>query len=163
MLIWKAPICVSQICEAPSWRAQTLPTRICGVRIWARVALTDANLDSASLNEANLEQADLVGALSENATIEKANLRRAKLVGANLSGALMRGTNLREAVLAEASLEEVNLLSCDLTHVYLADAWLERTRCSKEQFGSAIGEEVAGDILRAQRKDIWPWKGTSKD
>ena len=115
------------------------------------VALTHANLDSASLNEANLEQADLVGACLKNATIEKANLRRAKLVGANLSGALMRGANLREAVLAEARLEEVNLLSCDLTHVYLADAWLERTRCSKEQFGSAIGEEVTGDFEGAEK------------
>jgi uncharacterized protein YjbI with pentapeptide repeats len=115
------------------------------------VALTNANLEAAVLNEANLEQADLVGACLKNATIEKANLRGAKLVGANLSGAHMKGADLRDAVLAEARLEQVDLLSCDLTHVYLADSWLERTRCSKEQFGNAIGEEVAGDFKGAEK------------
>lgn len=113
--------------------------------------LTNANLDGALLNDANLERADLAGVSLKNATAKNANLRGARLVGANLSGAHMKGASLQEAVLAEAKLQEVDLLSCDLTHAFLADAWLERTRCSQEQFGAAIGEELARDFKGAEK------------
>ena len=74
--------------------------------------LREANLVGANLREANLVGADLVGA----------DLREANLVGANLVGANLEGADLFEANLVGANLKEANLRGADLEGAELFNA-----------------------------------------
>jgi uncharacterized protein YjbI with pentapeptide repeats len=146
-----------------------------------RAGLRFARLDGAALDGADLHRADLWGASLENASLAKADLRaavlrEARLGRADLSGALLRGADLGQAdcqranltgadlrranvpdlrlpaaVLRDARLDELDLAGCDLAHAHLGGASLAGTRLRAEQFGGAIGEEVAGDFGEARK------------
>lgn len=111
--------------------------------------LRDANLECAVLTETHLQRADLSGTNLRGAILEKADLSRARLDEAEMGEARMKGANLMGAVLAGTAVQGVDLSTCDLTHICLADARLDRTRCSWEQFGGAIGEELNKDFFFA--------------
>ena len=71
---------------------------------------------------ANLEGANLKGAILERAILRGANLRVANLRGAYLEGANLRGANLRGANLRGAYLEGANLRGANLKGAYLEGA-----------------------------------------
>ena len=71
----------------------------------ARVNLTDARLDGASLVGANLYGASLVGANLDGASLVGANLTDARLDGAKLDGARLVGAKLDGAKLVGANLD----------------------------------------------------------
>ena len=78
------------------------------------------------LYRANLEGANLAGAILEEANLERANLEGAFLKRANLEGANLRGAYLEEAFLERANLEGANLLGA-----YLEEAFLERANLKR--------------------------------
>ena len=87
--------------------------------------LEEANLEGANLRGANLEDANLRGANLEGAYLEDANLRGAYLEDANLRGAYLRGANLEGANLRGANLEDANLRGANLRGANLRSAYLE--------------------------------------
>ena len=90
----------------------------------ARVNLTDAKLDGASLVGANLTDARLDGANLTDANLDGANLTDAKLVGASLVGANLDGASLVGAKLVGANLVGANLTDARLDGANLTDAKL---------------------------------------
>jgi uncharacterized protein YjbI with pentapeptide repeats len=126
-----------------------------------RAILYDAELQRASLEEAKLQEANLGVANLQEANLGSANLQGAILYGANLQSASLRYTNLQEANLRDADLKRANLRSADLREVDLLDvislqgiklyrAKLDHTLLKREQLGSAIGEEQAGEYRQAR-------------
>ncbi len=77
--------------------------------------LRDANLIGADLSDADLRSANLSGAKLSGADLRDGDLRGADLSGANLSGADLRGANLRDADLSGANLRADNLSGADLS------------------------------------------------
>lgn len=126
-----------------------------GADLWGakfgRAEARSATFENAILREASLDGADLVGADFRGAQLQNANLAGAQLRGVNLRGADLSRAQLDGADLSEAELVQANLLTCQLRHVSLAGAWMERTRLRVEQFGGAIGEEVAGQWAAARQ------------
>ena len=78
--------------------------------------LWGSNLESAKLREVNLEGANLAGASLEEADLESANVKSADL----------RGASLRAADLERSNLEEANLGGVDLTGADLQYSSLKR-------------------------------------
>lgn len=83
----------------------------------AIIRLTDANLQNAQLDLADLKQTNLAGV-----DLRKANLYRARLIEANLRYAKLAQANLQGAFLNEADLTNADLTDADLTNAYLIDA-----------------------------------------
>jgi uncharacterized protein YjbI with pentapeptide repeats len=106
--------------------------------------LTRADLRGATLKETDLRGADLTQVQLQGALLEQANLSRACLRGADFRGAILGTANLEGAVLADTRLQGADLSLCNLAGVHLAGARLERTRLQQEQFGPALGDELAG-------------------
>ncbi|WP_154655834.1 pentapeptide repeat-containing protein [Fortiea contorta] len=79
--------------------------------------MTDVILCGASLEKANLYQANLAGV-----DLTGANLRGAILTAANLQGANLKGANLEQAILSAANLENANLTGANFhrANLYLA-------------------------------------------
>lgn len=104
----------------------------------------------------------LTGANLRDAHFRMADLRNACLEGADLRHADMAGAFLQEATLETADLRHANLSGAVLSHTVLWSntASLEGARlygarilfspCSSEQFGKGVGEELAGEWLRAR-------------
>ena len=84
--------------------------------------LTKANLISADLSGANLTKANLSGA-----KLNGANLNRANLTKANLSGTKLHGANLTKASLSGADLTYANLSRAILIEAFLKHATLVET------------------------------------
>lgn len=120
-----------------------------GVRA-AGAEADDASFKGARCDEADFTGADLSGADFTGASLKKAKLTTAKLGGAKFDGAVMDGAHLDGADLSNASLPRLNLQTCSLKHARLAGAWLDNTRLRAEQFGGAVGEEVAGEYHAAR-------------
>ncbi len=89
-------------------------------------SLEEANLVDADLRGARLEGASLPGASLEGAILLSANLQGAILLSANLRGANLQGANLEHADLEGASLEHADLRGANLEHAYLLGARLRR-------------------------------------
>lgn len=91
--------------------------------------LRNANLSGASLNRANLSGADLsdVDGL-RGADLSNAHLRSANLIGANLSCAVCIAADLSNANLHHADLSLANLSRADLRNVNFIDADLSDVR-----------------------------------
>jgi uncharacterized protein YjbI with pentapeptide repeats len=122
-----------------------------------------ANLQEANLYSTNLQGASLYGANLQGATLEFANLQGATLAFANLQGANLILANLQGAMLVEADLQKTNLWGADLREV---DLWyvkpgglreiklyrakLDHTALKREDLGSAIGDEQAGEYRGAR-------------
>jgi uncharacterized protein YjbI with pentapeptide repeats len=81
--------------------------------------LRDANLLGANLDNANLTGADVT------ADLNLASLRNANLTKADMPGATLQYTNLENATLAEAELNLANLRGAILTHAILEKAELQ--------------------------------------
>lgn len=105
----------------------------------------DARLDEANLSETNLTHSDFSGASLKRAKLVGSRLRAANFLGAKLDGADLSGADL-----SGTNLVRLDLSTCKLRHVRLAGAWLSETRLRIEQFGGALGEEIAGDYAAAE-------------
>ena len=79
----------------------------------------EANLERASLRQANLSGADF-----RNGQLRGANLRDADLSGANFGEADLRGADLGAANLGKANLQETDLSFANLTAANLREAYL---------------------------------------
>ena len=101
--------------------------------------LRDADLMGANLSNCDLDGADLMGA----------NLSGADLMGANLSGARLVGTNLGGADLVGARLWGANLVSTRLWGANLRDAHLVGARLVGANLGGArlVGANLGGARL----------------
>ena len=96
------------------------------------LSLRDADLRDADLMGANLSRSDLDGA-----DLMGANLSGADLMGANLSGARLVGTNLGGVDLADARLWGANLVSTRLWGANLRDAHLVGAKLLGANLGGA--------------------------
>ena len=96
------------------------------------LSLRDADLRDADLMGANLSRSDLDGA-----DLMGANLSGSDLMGANLSGARLVGTNLGGVDLADARLWGANLVSTRLWGANLRDAHLVGAKLLGANLGGA--------------------------
>ena len=96
------------------------------------LSLRDADLRDADLMGANLSRSDLDGV-----DLMGANLSGADLMGANLSGARLVGTNLGGVDLADARLWGANLVSTRLWGANLRDAHLVGAKLLGANLGGA--------------------------
>jgi len=85
-----------------------------------------ANNQYAQLNRANLQGASLIEAQLKGAHLNGANLQGAHLTLANLTGANLTGADLTGAHLEEAHLTSANLQGANLTGAYLEGADLQK-------------------------------------
>lgn len=118
-----------------------------------RARLEVADLQRVDLSEANLQEARLALADLREAGLEFARLQGASLRHVSLRGAYLRGANLQGADLQGADLREVDLLDIEtggLLGIKLYRAKLDHTLLKREQLGSAIGEEQAGEYRQAR-------------
>ena len=99
--------------------------------------LAGAILEEANLERANLEGANLRGAYLEEAFLERANLKRAFLVGANLKRAFLVGANLERANLKGANLAGAFLQWADIERANLVGANLEGANLEGANLGWA--------------------------
>lgn len=116
-----------------------------------KAEITEANLQEAVLTEAKLSGADLTHSDLKNARLGRADFESAILKGADLQGASLEGANLRGAVLKNAKLHGLVLSGSDIRHVFISGAWLDKCQLEQEQFGGAIGEEIAGEYEDARK------------
>ncbi len=99
--------------------------------------LTQAYLNEAHLEGANLKEAHLEEAYLNEAHLEGANLKRAHLEGAYLNKAHLEGANLKEAHLERAHLEGANLKEAHLERAHLEGAHLWMAHLEKVNFNRA--------------------------
>ena len=92
--------------------------------------LCEAQLQGAILSGAHLEGADLSEAQLQGATLYKAQLQRASLDRAQLQGAYLREARLQEAYLIRAQFQ-----GADLCEVVLADQQYHGSRLADAQWG----------------------------
>ncbi len=90
----------------------------------------DGLLKEADLENANLEGALLDGANLEGALLDGANLQDAKLRGANLQGAALLEAKLQGAGLYNVNLQDAKLLVANLQGAILGEANLEGAKLS---------------------------------
>ena len=109
------------------------------------LSMRDADLRDADLMGANLSRSDLDGA-----DLMGANLSGADLMGANLSGARLVGTNLSRVDLADARLWGANLVSTRLWGANLRDAHLVGAKLLGANLGGArlAGVDLGGADLK---------------
>ncbi|WP_261565329.1 pentapeptide repeat-containing protein [Frankia gtarii] len=103
--------------------------------------LTDATLTGAVLVGANLTGAVLVGANLAGARMPRANLAGARMRGANLAGTVLVRANLTEAVLVQANLTEAVLVQANLTRAVVSGANLAGAWLTQEQADAARGDD----------------------
>ena len=107
--------------------------------------LTDAYVDDAILNGADLRFANLTGA----------DLTRAKLRGANLLEANLTGTYLGDADLTDAYLTNADFTNANLTDADLSSANLTDTNISQEQVDMATGNRETRLPPGIERPSHW--------
>ncbi len=103
--------------------------------------LQEANLLGADLQGADLQEANLLGADLRRADLRGADLQEANLLGADLRRANLRRANLLGADLQEADLQEANLLGADLRRANLLGADLRRA--------NLLGADLRGAVMPA--------------
>ncbi|MBZ8178973.1 MAG: pentapeptide repeat-containing protein [Oscillatoria sp. PMC 1051.18] len=103
-----------------------------GVRDFANVNLSEANLSGINLSGANLSEANLNVVNLSGANLSGANLERAKLNVARLSG-----INLSRAKLNQAVLNVANLIRADLGEAELIEAALIRAELIRAELSGA--------------------------
>jgi len=104
---------------------QLLATKKCPGCNLQNANLNDSNLVGASLSQSNLERAKLLGANLQNANLHKANLKRVYLRSSNLKGANLQDANLEGAYVSNAQLQGANLKGANLKRVRLVTSNLE--------------------------------------
>jgi uncharacterized protein YjbI with pentapeptide repeats len=95
------------------------------LRRWFGWAVHNGIIPMWSMEKANLEGLDLIGADLEGADLEGANLYRANLQGANLYRANLQETDLQGANLQGANLYRADLYGANLQGAKLYGAYLE--------------------------------------
>ena len=103
----------------------------------AKARLDDAHLEGAWLNWAHLEGARLIGAHLEGARLNGAHLEVAVLSGAHLEGAELYRAHLEGAGLNGAHLEGAELYRAHLERAWLIGAHLEGARLDKAHLEGA--------------------------
>lgn len=103
--------------------------------------LTDSKLAHASMVEARMNQAYLLGAVLENANLTRADLSEATLdsstlIGTTLTEANLNDSSLQDADLRQANLAYANLQNADLRGIMLSGANLEGTNFEGARFYS---------------------------
>jgi hypothetical protein len=95
---------------------------------------TDKNLgiqlSEAQMQSANLQGAVLAGANLQGADLDKANLQGANLYKANLQGADLTGANLQKAYLINANLQGANLYKVNLQKAQYTDNSTSQQTCN---------------------------------
>ena len=117
-----------------------------------------ATLSGANLENANLSQADLRGAMLEEAILRNTNLDKAQLQGSNLAKAILYKATLREASLQETNFREANLYKAVLEHANLEQANLSgailnhaNLRHSNLSYATMVGAKFeSADLRRCQ-------------
>ncbi len=92
----------------------------------------EANLENAILLGANFERAKLKGVKLKRANLQVANLKHARLSRANLSSSNLRGSNL-----CRANLKNANLRNSVFEEVRMANATLANTDAQNTNFKHA--------------------------
>ena len=105
--------------------------------------LQGANLKGANLWGANLKGANLWGANLQGAVLWGANLQGANLKGANLWGTVLQGANLKGAVLKGAVLKGANLKGAVLKGAVLKGANLKEAKLSPHSICPEVGGFIA--------------------
>jgi hypothetical protein len=111
--------------------------------------LNGARLDGANLSKAYLDGANLIGANLSNAHLSGAILIRADLVAANLSNAHLSGANAHEADLDTANLNYADLSAANLSGANLSEAKLSGANLSGANLSGAnlSGAKLSGANL----------------
>ena len=88
-------------------------------------SLESANLINANLKSANLQNANLIIANLKSANLQNANLYNANLISANLQNANLESSFLESSLLYNADLESANLQNANFKSSFLKNANLE--------------------------------------
>jgi uncharacterized protein YjbI with pentapeptide repeats len=107
--------------------------------------LTQVDLHSAQLMEANFIKTNLSYADLTNANLENARLISAQLHFATLTGANLNHAELSSANLTQATLMRVRLLNADLTRAVLSNATLDHVDLRRATLTAAILENASLD------------------
>jgi hypothetical protein len=117
-----------------------------------------ATLEGADLREADLHEANLRGAHLSGADLREAKLYRTDLSGTELSGADLAGANLYEANLSGADLREADLTGAYLLEADLTGADLRRTDLRTVDLAGAYLTGAA--VTNEQLDQAWSLVGT---
>ncbi|HEY9697642.1 MAG TPA: pentapeptide repeat-containing protein [Trichocoleus sp.] len=82
---------------------------------------TDARLDGADLQKADLRGSTLLRTQLPEADLGRADLRRVNFTDANLTAATLRGADLRDCILVRAQVARADFTGADLTGVCIED------------------------------------------
>jgi len=120
-----------------------------GTKLKKGVKLWHANLQRASLHEANLQETSLLGANLQRANLFKANLQGTTLSEANLQETILFMANLQRAVLQGTNLQGAELLMANLQETYLSGANLQGASliAANLQGADLLGANLQGTIL----------------
>lgn len=137
-----------------------------GERDFSLQTLDEINLDSAQLPGVNLSFASLRNAVFRNADLSGANLNGAVLYQADLRGANLSGADLRTAGLYESAMEGANLAQALLQGAILAESNLQEASLAGADLEDAVlaradlkGADLTGanlqdaDLTRTQLRD----------
>jgi hypothetical protein len=120
----------------------------------AQVILADAHLEHASLFGADLRGALLIRAHLDEATLVEADLRAAILIDADLGKASLWNADLEGAYLEDANLAEADLDGCDLRDTDLTKAKLAGAEYGAEtRWPDGFDADVAGARLSEKDDD----------
>ena len=121
-----------------------------------RANLRSANLIGANLEDANLRSANLIGANLEDAELRRANLIGADLSDANLSDTNLKYTNLSDANLKGADLSDANLKYANLEEANLRGAKLRGANLSDTnlRLANMRGANLSGTNLKGANLDF---------
>lgn len=103
-----------------------------GARLWRAnlegASLSDADMVGADLRDANLQRARLLGAKLRDADLSWVNLENGWLVRSDLRRANLTGTSLEKTLLEDANLEEAKLVGANLNNASLVGTNLKSVR-----------------------------------
>lgn len=107
-------------------------------------------LEGADLEQAHLEEADLVGAYLQAAELDWANMKGARLRRAHLEGAYLSQANLQDTRLTEAHMEGATLGCAHLERAEVCDTHLENADLFRSHLEGARlgGAHLEGTDLR---------------
>lgn len=121
--------------------------------ILSHISMENASLILASLNQADLFQANLKGA----------NLSSAKLIGASLHQAVLENASLTGADLTEANLSQANLYGASLTRVSAVGTQLQLANLTQSDWRDAdlSGANLSRAVLKNANLSSTRLKGTN--
>ena len=114
--------------------------------------LNEVNLNNALLEQTNLSEADLSGAYLRGATLQQADLRAARLNRADFKGVILNQANLQGTRLITANNLTANQIksSCNWEQ-----AIYEKTEAANQQFISDLRQDLASDPEQPVDCSLW--------